>query len=153
MRKLMKPLLLSVGLFVCPPIAICQQPVPATLSLADAIALAREHNPRSEEHTSELQSPMYLVCRLLLDPAPTDLYTLSLHDALPIFLRLDSSRLETCRGRVAYEEAHEASALVRRALRLPTHRHLPTTRPRDPLSRRRDRARPRAQPQIGRAHV
>src|SRR5436190_2129356 len=45
MRKLMKPLLLSVGLFVCPPIAICQQPVPATLSLADAIALAREHNP------------------------------------------------------------------------------------------------------------
>src|SRR5437763_3752109 len=23
--------------------------------------------PRSEEHTSELQSPMYLVCRLLLD--------------------------------------------------------------------------------------
>src|SRR5881396_1037317 len=45
MRKLMKPLLLSVGLLVCPPIAICQQPVPATLSLADAIALAREHNP------------------------------------------------------------------------------------------------------------
>src|SRR5437899_5356635 len=45
MRKLMKPLLLSVGLFVCPAIAICQQPVPATLSLADAIALAREHNP------------------------------------------------------------------------------------------------------------
>src|SRR5438034_711217 len=45
MRKLMKPLLLSVGLFVCPAVAICQQPVPATLSLADAIALAREHNP------------------------------------------------------------------------------------------------------------
>src|SRR5437762_8775430 len=31
----------------------------------------REHGPaplrRSEEHTSELQSPMYLVCRLLLE--------------------------------------------------------------------------------------
>src|SRR5437764_6192209 len=33
-------------------------------------------DPRSEEHTSELQSPMYLVCRLLLEkknpqrPAP-----------------------------------------------------------------------------------
>src|SRR5437762_292623 len=40
---------------------------------------------RSEEHTSELQSPMYLVCRLLLDPPPTDFYTLSLHDALPIW--------------------------------------------------------------------
>ena len=26
-----------------------------------------KHNLRSEEHTSELQSPMYLVCRLLLE--------------------------------------------------------------------------------------
>src|SRR5882762_9727438 len=41
----MKPFLLSVGLIVCPALAICQQPVPATLSLADAIALARQHNP------------------------------------------------------------------------------------------------------------
>src|SRR5437763_1865466 len=66
---------------------------------------------RSEEHTSELQSPMYLVCRLLLekkkkkkkieknittltytspnlfinDTTTTNIYTLSLHDALPIF--------------------------------------------------------------------
>src|SRR5437762_678923 len=81
---------------------------------------------RSEEHTSELQSPMYLVCRLLLEKknnksiseqvhilqalythikkylasdtypyifisllffnntTTTDIYTLSLHDALPI---------------------------------------------------------------------
>src|SRR5437763_9753796 len=27
----------------------------------------QHHEPRSEEHTSELQSPMYLVCRLLLE--------------------------------------------------------------------------------------
>src|SRR5437762_10377525 len=27
----------------------------------------RNHQERSEEHTSELQSPMYLVCRLLLE--------------------------------------------------------------------------------------
>src|SRR5690348_17456520 len=27
----------------------------------------REHVPRSEEHTSELQSPVHLVCRLLLE--------------------------------------------------------------------------------------
>src|SRR3712207_1684787 len=71
---------------------------------------------RSEEHTSELQSRQYLVCRLLLekkigfvylcnpnnhtgiivpkqqvlyfffnDTATTEIYTLSLHDALPIF--------------------------------------------------------------------
>src|SRR6266404_6144352 len=55
---------------------------------------------RSEEHTSELQSLAYLVCRLLLekkntlrltsklrfffnDTATTEIYTLSLHDALP----------------------------------------------------------------------
>src|SRR5437879_436950 len=38
---------------------------------------------RSEEHTSELQSPMYLVCRLLLSPSPV--LPLSLHAALPIF--------------------------------------------------------------------
>src|SRR5437879_9434299 len=29
--------------------------------------LAAWASPRSEEHTSELQSPMYLVCRLLLE--------------------------------------------------------------------------------------
>src|SRR4029434_11148097 len=39
---------------------------------------------RSEEHTSELQSHLYLVCRLLNDTATTEIYTLSLHDALPI---------------------------------------------------------------------
>src|SRR5947208_1691249 len=39
---------------------------------------------RSEEHTSELQSPDHLVCRLLLDPPAAEIYTLSLHDALPI---------------------------------------------------------------------
>src|SRR3712207_4148236 len=31
---------------------------------ADPIAFAAEHPPRSEEHTSELQSRQYLVCRL-----------------------------------------------------------------------------------------
>src|SRR5690348_11205667 len=41
---------------------------------------------RSEEHTSELQSPVHLVCRLLLDAALSAIYTLSLHDALPICL-------------------------------------------------------------------
>src|SRR5204863_63690 len=40
---------------------------------------------RSEEHTSELQSRRDLVCRLLLDTATSEIYTLSLHDALPIY--------------------------------------------------------------------
>src|SRR4029434_9669180 len=42
------------------------------------------YNTRSEEHTSELQSHLNLVCRLLNDTATTEIYTLSLHDALPI---------------------------------------------------------------------
>src|SRR5688572_24689896 len=41
--------------------------------------------PRSEEHTSELQSQSNLVCRLLTDSARTEIYALSLHDALPIY--------------------------------------------------------------------
>src|SRR5438874_1511385 len=40
--------------------------------------------PRSEEHTSELQSRRDLVCRFVLAYATTDVSTLSLHDALPI---------------------------------------------------------------------
>src|SRR5437773_2328854 len=39
---------------------------------------------RSEEHTSELQSHHDLVCRLLLPTPTTEIFTLSLHDALPI---------------------------------------------------------------------
>src|SRR5436189_6127209 len=34
-------------------------------ALADHVEDHHLHTPRSEEHTSELQSPMYLVCRLL----------------------------------------------------------------------------------------
>src|SRR5688500_7054711 len=45
-------------------------------------ALVSMSLPRSEEHTSELQSPCNLVCRLL---ASTPFSTLSLHDALPIW--------------------------------------------------------------------
>src|SRR5690348_18218826 len=39
---------------------------------------------RSEEHTSELQSPVHLVCRLLLEKTKTD----SLHQAILFNLRL-----------------------------------------------------------------
>src|SRR5688572_8483176 len=52
----------------------------------EVVVLPRFCPVRSEEHTSELQSQSNLVCRLLLDPASTDFYTLSLHDALPIFV-------------------------------------------------------------------
>src|SRR5215210_9508297 len=64
-----------------------------TLSLHDALPISRaavdeagvhaEHahddqRERSEEHTSELQSPMYLVCRLLLEKKKTKHITLIL---------------------------------------------------------------------------
>src|ERR1035441_7334008 len=48
---------------------------------------------RSEEHTSELQSLRHLVCRLLLDAQPAKIYTLSLHDALPICEHLRPGKL------------------------------------------------------------
>src|SRR5437879_6156694 len=56
---------------------------------------------RSEEHTSELQSPMYLVCRLLLAPPSPVTSPLSLHDALPIYavpghLRRPAAPRELC---------------------------------------------------------
>src|ERR1039458_10264174 len=54
----------------------------ASARLANCVAILFS---RSEEHTSELQSLRHLVCRLLLDSSPTEIYTLSLHDALPIF--------------------------------------------------------------------
>src|SRR5437763_1323969 len=72
--------------------AVYQGAIPGMLRMLDPhssffdakqFSLLRE-DQRSEEHTSELQSPMYLVCRLLLDASTTVLYTLSLHDALPI---------------------------------------------------------------------
>jgi len=41
----MRHVLMTVGLVVCPSLVVAQQSVPATLSLADAVAIAREHNP------------------------------------------------------------------------------------------------------------
>src|SRR3989338_7985954 len=51
---------------------------------------------RSEEHTSELQSQFHLLFPRFFfnDPAPTEFSTLSLHDALPIFLAMCRSLKE-----------------------------------------------------------
>src|SRR5437763_15274539 len=47
---------------------IDRQPHPIVVILVEGDAKrCVEHDARSEEHTSELQSPMYLVCRLLLE--------------------------------------------------------------------------------------
>src|SRR5438094_3260952 len=44
-----------------------RRPAPAPHGAGPATRAARPRNPRSEEHTSELQSPYELVCRLLLE--------------------------------------------------------------------------------------
>src|SRR6202011_6403120 len=41
--------------------------MPCSLILCCTLSPSRTVRVRSEEHTSELQSPMYLVCRLLLE--------------------------------------------------------------------------------------
>src|SRR5262245_57105511 len=50
----------------------------------EGLVCQRFRLPRSEEHTSELQSLRHIVCRLLLATAVSPHSTLSLHDALPI---------------------------------------------------------------------
>src|SRR5437879_10926446 len=45
----------------------CHEHVRARLQRLAQTVQQPEHPSRSEEHTSELQSPMYLVCRLLLE--------------------------------------------------------------------------------------
>src|SRR5437764_8927728 len=54
-------------------LTVCSPPAPQP----------RRTSKRSEEHTSELQSPMYLVCRLLLEKKKLTTYT----DVLIIIIR------------------------------------------------------------------
>src|SRR2546426_8799089 len=42
-------------------------PIASAVTVAGAVAPFRKRSTRSEEHTSELQSPCNLVCRLLLE--------------------------------------------------------------------------------------
>src|SRR5574337_1467232 len=50
------------GIALCPNGSATRRATPPM-----AIPLARSATPRSEEHTSELQSPLNIVCRLLLE--------------------------------------------------------------------------------------
>src|SRR5436189_3565948 len=51
--------------------ALDRPDVAATVALSLFGPKVGAGRPRSEEHTSELQSPMYLVCRLLLEKKKT----------------------------------------------------------------------------------
>src|SRR5437879_7907120 len=48
-------------------ISAMTSPITLTLPTGRNYSASSRSNFRSEEHTSELQSPMYLVCRLLLE--------------------------------------------------------------------------------------
>src|SRR5436189_179150 len=48
---------------------IGKKPTGPQTAQARAATISHQGKSRSEEHTSELQSPMYLVCRLLLEGA------------------------------------------------------------------------------------
>src|SRR5437764_8467169 len=57
--------------------------------LAHDLAQVRRPAVRSEEHTSELQSPMYLVCRLLLEKKKKlTIKIVASHQTIPIRLWL-----------------------------------------------------------------
>src|SRR3712207_1270807 len=151
------------------PLACYDMAATASLAGRPGIDYAELRPPRpirrSEEHTSELQSRQYLVCRLLLekkknsklqgttlcnallhffffnDTATTEIYTLSLHDALPICLR---------RGHRAARDDPPADR--RRPPGLLRHgRHRVPGRPARYRLRRASAA--AADPEIGRAHV
>src|SRR5437764_4958123 len=59
---------------------------------------------RSEEHTSELQSPMYLVCRLLLEKKKNKRITM-------IANRINNKKLSTHSKRIIYTAEENASQL------------------------------------------
>src|SRR5437763_810568 len=108
---------------------------------------------RSEEHTSELQSPMYLVCRLLLDTPTTTFYTLSLHDALPISRAGNSRRQKSHHPRPRTDgRRDEIPRPIRRAHQGRDGRDQAREK-HHPLHRRAAHDRGRRRGQIGRAHV
>src|SRR5690606_10812964 len=87
---IMSALCLNMLLVACDknePVQQAETPTSIEVIPQDLIAVQSGNSvqkTRSEEHTSELQSRENLVCRLLLDYATLVIYTLSLHDALPI---------------------------------------------------------------------
>src|SRR2546429_2784978 len=72
--------------------------------------IACRNNNRSEEHTSELQSRLHLVCRLLLEKKKTNHFSSS--DAVSVFLTIparppsiSSGNFETSKRFVRYATA------------------------------------------------
>src|SRR5437762_6421853 len=60
------------------------QSAPPLVPAADGVHRRNGTHVRSEEHTSELQSPMYLVCRLLLEKKKRGLVVLGMRIKIEI---------------------------------------------------------------------
>src|SRR5438552_12571152 len=73
------PLTFQVAIFI---FEACQRKIPRYLTLRRGIYATR----RSEEHTSELQSPDHLVCRLLLEKKKKKRHDLIYHLNISILL-------------------------------------------------------------------
>src|SRR5437764_283086 len=136
-----------------PPPTPCNARAAISAGMLGASAQATEPTMRSEEHTSELQSPMYLVCRLLLDTPTTEIYTLSLHDALPISRRHEHDRGVALVTRPLARRHHVADNGVRDRQDAAAADAL--QRPRSDQRRHVgcERAGDRTHDEIGRAHV
>src|SRR5688572_30633868 len=108
---------------------------------------------RSEEHTSELQSQSNLVCRLLLDPSPPDTYTLSLHDALPIYTHVGQEAHFNLAHALAFARVATTARRVEREPRWRVTTHARFGRFGEHLANRIPETDVRRRAQIGRAHV
>src|SRR2546422_7554708 len=69
------------GLRRCTSRATHPFPVPLSPVSSTVVRSLAASRPRSEEHTSELQSRLHLVCRLLLEKKKKHLYARHLHPA------------------------------------------------------------------------
>src|SRR2546429_6627857 len=54
----------------------CEKGMPQEETTKQSVNRSKEPNRRSEEHTSELQSRLHLVCRLLLEKKKTQIWNL-----------------------------------------------------------------------------
>src|SRR5437879_10010183 len=73
---------LSIAMQAAEALGIPAEDVRPVVVDTDSVGFTAVNPTRSEEHTSELQSPMYLVCRLLLEKKKTQPSSTELINAL-----------------------------------------------------------------------
>src|SRR5262245_57440713 len=122
-------------------------------SLRNLPEVRSKESQRSEEHTSELQSLRHLVCRLLLDPRAAQIYSLSLHDALPICRPIPGCGLPGAEF-ISSAAAENKSERHESVLRVgPTRRRDAALRARTAQLAQPSRGQEQGITKIGRAHV